>query len=274
MGIKKMEIIRVILKIIMWFLIIEFSCNFVMQTISYSFYKKAKDKTDITYTPQYVQMTGSLTGYGYNLEVNATEIILFFGGSSYTAYNSVGSYAGAFNCPFIAADYYGTQKSRGKMNIKSMQQSATDLYDWAKRQYPEHEIVIIGHSYGTGMATYLASKYDCKALVLAAAYRNLADLYNKMTPVFWGPFEVFITNNIEVSKYAKTVACPVYVIGSESDTTLSSSLQRKVADCFSNAQLRIFENVNHENYMVTENVVEYIKSNTMVCSVLLTKEFT
>ncbi|MEA4814593.1 MAG: dienelactone hydrolase family protein [Oscillospiraceae bacterium] len=148
------------------------------------------------------------------------------------------------------------------MNIKSMQQAATELYDWAKRQYPEHRIIIMGHSYGTGMAAYLASARECDALVLAGAYRDLSDLYNKMTPVFWGPLKVFISNNIETSKYAETVTCPVYVIGSESDTTLSASLQRKVAKCFSNAELKIFENVRHENYFVTDEVIEYIKTNT------------
>lgn len=81
MEIKKIEIIRVILKIIMWFLIIEFGCNFIMQTVSYSFYKRTKEKTDITFTPQYLQMTDTLTGYGYNLDSSANKIILFFGGS-------------------------------------------------------------------------------------------------------------------------------------------------------------------------------------------------
>jgi len=39
---KNMDIIRILLKIIMWFLIVEFGCNFIMQAISYSFYKNAK----------------------------------------------------------------------------------------------------------------------------------------------------------------------------------------------------------------------------------------
>lgn len=124
---KKMEIIRVILKILLWFLIIEFGCNFVMQTISYGFYKWAKNKADVAYTPQYLQMTDTLTGYGYNLDSKADEIILYFGGSDDIAYNSVGTYAGKFDCPFLSADYHGTQKSSGKMNIRSMQQTATEF---------------------------------------------------------------------------------------------------------------------------------------------------
>ena len=256
-----MEIIRIILKILMWFLIIEFSCNFIMQTVSYSFYKGAKKMTEISYEPQFIQFNDTLTGYGYNLDKPSEQVILFFGGSNYIAYNSVAAYSGKFDCPFISADYYGTQDSKGKMNLKTMQKTAADLYDWAKEEYPQAQIVIMGHSYGTGIAAYLASVRDTSCLFLAAGYRDVSDLYNKMTPVFWGPLKVFISNNIETSEYAKNVSCPVYVIGSEADMTLDSSLQKKLADCFNNSEVKIFDGVSHENYFVTDDVIDYVNTN-------------
>ena len=197
-----MEIIRVFLKIIMWVLIVEFGCSLVMQTVSYSFYKRAKKMTDITSVPQFIQITDTLTGYGYNLEASSDKVILFFGGSNYIAYNSVGKYADKFSYPFFSVDYYGTQDSKGKMNLQTMKESATELYNWAQKQYPQAEIIIMGHSYGVGMATYLASVRQCETLVLAAGYRDISDLYNKMIPIFWGPFKVFISNNIQTDEYA------------------------------------------------------------------------
>ena len=253
-----MEIIRIVLKIIMWILIIGFGCNCIMQTISYSLYKGAKKMKDVTCVPQYIQMTDTLTGYGYNIEASSDKVILFFGGSNYIAYNSVGKYADKFSCPFVAVDYYGTQDSEGKMNLKSMQQSSSALYDWVKQQYPQSEIIIMGHSYGVGMATYLASVRQCKTLVLAAGYRDISDLYNKMTPIFWGPFKVFISNNIHTDEYAKNVTSSVYVIGSKADKTLNASLQKKVSDCFDNSKLKIFDDIEHENYFISEDVINYI----------------
>ena len=82
-----MEITRIILKIVMWILIAEFGCNFIMQTISYSFYKGAKKMTDISCTPQFIQMTDELTGYGYNLDVVSDKVILFFGGPNNNIHN-------------------------------------------------------------------------------------------------------------------------------------------------------------------------------------------
>lgn len=256
----QMELYRIILKILMWVLIICFGCNFVMQTISYFFYKNAKKIKEIDFTPEYIQFNEKLSGYGYNLTSASNHIILFFGGSNFIAFNSVGSFGGNFDCPFITADFYGSQNSKGKMNLKSMQKTAIDLYDWSKINYPDKKIVVMGHSYGTGIAAYLASVRNCESLVLMAAYRDLSDLYNKYTPIFWGPAKVFITNDIRLIDYAQNVTCNTYIIGSNSDKTLRASLQYKVKACFANAQIKIFDGVKHENYMKDEQVVEFIRN--------------
>ena len=122
-------------------------------------------------------------------------------------------------------DYYGTQGSGGKINLRTMKQSAEDLYEWARYHYPDSEMIIIGHSYRAGIATYLASVKECYSLIIAAGYRDISDLYNKIIPVSWGPLKVFISNNIRTTEYAKNVECPVYIIGSTGDKVLSASLQ-------------------------------------------------
>ncbi|MEA5051177.1 MAG: CocE/NonD family hydrolase [Oscillospiraceae bacterium] len=257
-GDHKTEMMRTALKIILWVAVIGFGCNFVMQTISYSFYKRAKKMTDPAVVPEPVRIADGLTGYGHNLHAGADKVILFFGGSNYIAYNAVGKYAGGFDCPFLSVDYCGTQDSKGKMNLKTMQQSSAALYDWARKRYPDAEIICMGHSYGAGMAAYLASARPCKALILAAGYRDLSDLYNRVIPIFWGPMKAFISNNIRTAEYAGGATGAVYIIGSKADRTLGASLQKKLAACFKNAQLKIFDSVTHENYFVSQEVVSYV----------------
>lgn len=258
-GQEKMDIIRILLKVIMWFLIAEFACNFIMQTVSYSFYKGANKMTDISCAPQFIQITDTLAGYGNNLDAESNKVILFFGGSNYIAYNSVGKYSSQFDYPFVSVDYYGTQDSIGKMNLTTMKQSAEDLYEWSRNQYPESEIIIMGHSYGTGIATYLASVKECHSLIIAAGYRDISDLYNKMTPVFWGPLKVFISNNIRTTEYAQNVKCPVYIIGSTGDKVLSVSLQKKLSCSFGNLKMKVFDDIAHEDYFCSKTVIEFVK---------------
>ena len=248
-----------ILKILGIYCVSLFATDTVMQTISYSFYKGDRQLTSVSYEPQEIQINDSLFGYGYNLETPSDKVILFFGGSMYVAYNTVGMYSGQFECPFLSVDYYGTQKSKGHMNLNTMQKSAEELYDYAKEKYPDKSIYIMGHSYGCGMAAYLASVRESKHLVLASGYRTNADLYNKIIPVFWGPNRLFIKNNIRVDKYAKNTTCPVTVIGSDADKTLSARLQQKLAACYSNVECKIFHGIKHEDYFVTDEVVEFVK---------------
>lgn len=80
-----------------------------------------------------------------------------------------------------------------------------------------------------------------------------------MIQIFWGPFEVFIKNNIRVDQYAKNTTCPVIVIGSDSDRTLSDDLQRKLSKLYSDSECKIFSGVEHEDYYKTDSVVSYIK---------------
>ncbi len=261
---QKMNLAYILLKTITIILVVFFLTDAIMQYISYSFYKGSQQFPKVTFEPVPIQINDSLSGYGYNLDLDSSRVILFFGGSKYVAYNSAGMVGGLFDCPFLSVDYYGTQKSDGKMNLQSMKQSAIDLYDYVKDKYPDKEIYVFGHSYGCGMAAYLAGVRDCAHLVLVSGYRTCADLYNKIIPIFRGPFQVFIKNNIRVDQYAKNVTCPVTVIGSDADTTLDAPLQQKLASCFPSAKCKIFHGIQHENYFMTVEVLQYIKEKILI----------
>ena len=56
-------------------------------------------------------------------------------------------------------------------------------------------IVIMGYSIGTGMATYLASQKNVNGLILLAPYDNALNLYNDNLNIFYGPIE-------KIRKYA------------------------------------------------------------------------
>ncbi len=254
-----MKAVKMIFKIVLWVLVAGILSNFVMRTLSYSFYKGNKKKDTVHVISQKIHFTDTLTGYGYHIDHESNAVILSFGGSFYIAYNTVGLFAAPYDVPFLSVDYYGTQDSMGKMNLKTMQLSAEKLYDWAEEQYPNRKIVVVGHSYGCGMAAYLASVRNCDKLFLLSGYRDLADLYNKMVPIFWGPLKAFISDNIAVCEYAKHTSCPVTVIGSDADKTLSSGLQKKLAECYEKVEIIIFPDIQHEDYLTDERVIHLIQ---------------
>lgn len=248
----------IILKVLLWILIIAAGSNFFMQWLSYWFYKNAKKVTDSNVLP--IQFKADkLVGYSSNADSLSKDIILYFGGSFDIAYNCVAKYSDKFkDMPFCSADYYGTQDSIGHMNLASMKQTATDFYDYIVKRHPGKDIIVIGHSYGSGIAVYLASVRKVKELFIIAGYRDFSDLYNKRVPIYWGILKRLITNNVEAGKYSKNVDCKTFVIGSTADNTLDPKLQRKVAACFKNAELKIFDSVKHLEYLFDHRVTDYI----------------
>ena len=86
-------------------------------------------------------------------------------------------------------------------------------------------------------------------------------MYNRILPFYWGPLQVFIKNNIRVDRYAMNTTCPVTVIGSDADTTLPVELQKKLSECYANAELNIFSGIKHEDYLTSANVIEYVKQS-------------
>lgn len=108
------EVCRTILKVVMWILIIGFGCNFIMQTISYAFYKNAKPMKEVIYEPEYIKMTDNLSGYGYNLNAKSNEVILFFGGSNYIAYNSMAGLPATMRVRLFPQITTGHREVKGK----------------------------------------------------------------------------------------------------------------------------------------------------------------
>ncbi|MGE5631998.1 MAG: alpha/beta hydrolase family protein [Caulobacteraceae bacterium] len=256
----------VVLMLAVLFVICGIAFNLVFRYISYSFYKNAERSAEADETIKKLEIgeDKDLIGYVRSTDyTKANKTIIYFGGSGEIAYNAVLKYGKVFkDYTLVSVDYPGSQESRGSMNLKTMQEAALKLYDYiAGLNYVDKDkIYVIGYSYGTGIATYLASQRDCAGLVLAAPYRDVHDLYNSVIPVFNSPFGWFITDNIDTKEYAKSVTAKTLIITSDSDTTIKSSIPYSLADYFSNAGVNEFTGIKHEGYWSDKDVVSTVTS--------------
>ncbi|MCF8246289.1 MAG: lysophospholipase [Saprospiraceae bacterium] len=103
-------------------------------------------------------------------------------GSNRRCYHQAQSMAGNSYDIFMP-DYRGFGKSDGE--IDSEKQLFSDVqaaYDFLKKHYREDQIVVVGYSIGSGMASYLAANNHPQQLVLLAPYTSVVDLKNGMAP--------------------------------------------------------------------------------------------
>lgn len=258
--------IKIVIILMVLFVVLGILFNLVFKYISYSFYKNEKKSTEVDEAIRKLEIgeDKSLIGYVRSTDyTKANKTIIYFGGSGDIAYNAVLKYGEIFkDYTFVSVDYPGSQESKGSMNLKTMQDASVKLYDYIINldYVDKNNVYVIGHSYGTGMAAYLASERNCAGLVLLAPYRDVLDLYNAIIPIFNSPFGWFITDNINTKEYAKSVKAKTLIITSDSDTTIKSSIPYSLENYFSNARVIEFKGIKHEEYPTDKDVVSTIIS--------------
>ena len=116
-------------------------------------------------------------------------------------------------------DYRGFGKSEGTIIDQTQLFSDTQLgYDFLKKDFKEDQIIVVGYSIGTGIASYLASTNNPKQLILQAPYYNLKTEMKSRFPflptfILKYPFE----NNLHLSK----VKSPTFIFHGDKDYVIT-----------------------------------------------------
>ncbi|MEI9904481.1 MAG: alpha/beta fold hydrolase [Asticcacaulis sp.] len=84
---------------------------------------------------------------------------------------------------YLALAYRGFSGSTGKPSEKGLFIDGLAAYDWLKAQgFGDSDIVIHGHSLGTGVATYVATQRPARALILEAPFTGAVDVAKERYP--------------------------------------------------------------------------------------------
>ncbi|WNJ20348.1 alpha/beta fold hydrolase [Pontibacter sp. G13] len=124
-------------------------------------------------------------------------------------------------------DYRGFGKSEG--NISSQAQLFEDnqmIYNEFKKRYREEDIIVLGYSIGTGLASKLASDNHPSQLILQAPYYSLTDMMRQrfsFVPTF------LLKYKFETHEYLKNCDMPITIFHGEVDQVIhyTSSLKLK-----------------------------------------------
>lgn len=132
-----------------------------------------------------------------------------------------------FGYDILMPDYRGYGKTEGEITSeKQLYQDVQLVYDVLKKDYDESQIIIVGYSLGTGMASYLASRNNPMHLVLIAPYESFTNLKDRRFPIIPDFIVKYPLNN---SKHLEKVKCPVTLLHGTEDSIIpyDSSLELK-----------------------------------------------
>ncbi|HSC52804.1 MAG TPA: alpha/beta fold hydrolase [Phnomibacter sp.] len=138
-------------------------------------------------------------------------VVLFFHGNRYNVehYSTYAPYFTKLGYECWMPDYPGYGRSTGEISVKGLEEISIQLYKMARAKYASDSIIVYGKSLGSGVAAYLASRRDCKMLMMETPYYSLEALtreYLFMMPVSW-----LLRENIATNEYLPQVAAPIMV---------------------------------------------------------------
>lgn len=212
----------------------------------------------------------NLSGWFWNIgnKDGKNPLVIFFGGnaqnSSNTLYNyyQFGTMKNVFgNYNLMLIDYPGYGMSKGKPSDDSMFIASKYIFEYATKMSEVNidNIVIMGYSIGTGVASYCASENDASGLILVAPYDKALSLYNDAIDSFHGSVASLAKYSFDSSTYAENVTEPTLIFTSKKDEVINYKHSLDLAGHFSKLDdVVILENVNHNGYFSQTEVLNTI----------------
>ncbi|MEM6320651.1 MAG: alpha/beta fold hydrolase [Bacteroidota bacterium] len=119
----------------------------------------------------------------------------------------------------LMVDYRGYGKSDGKIHSQGqLYADVQKVYDYLKKSYRENQIVIVGYSLGSGMASYLAANNSPQQLMLLAPYLSFYELKKRYIPIYIP--NLFVKYPLDNEAHLAKVNCPVTIFHGTNDRVI------------------------------------------------------
>ena len=207
--------------------------------------------------------------YYNNPKWEKSPLVIYFGGNAQNSSNTMTYYLNSWIFDYfewynvLMVDYPEYGYSEWTIGENAMFKAANDIYNRAINQpdVDAENIVIIGYSIGTGVATYCASTNNVKWLVLIAPYDQALSLYNNAINIFHGPLKLLAKYKFDSLSYSKNIDIEVQVITSYDDEVINYKFSQNLSDNFKNRKdiIILDNNVKHSNYFSQDIVLKTIK---------------
>ncbi len=128
----------------------------------------------------------------------------------------------------LALSWRGYSGSTGEPSEAGFHKDARAAWDWLTKNQglPDGNIIIHGHSIGSGPATRLASEVDEGALVLEAPFYSLQDLVQRRAPFLIGG--IALKHPFRNDKYIAQIESPLLIVHGSKDSIIPVSQSERL----------------------------------------------
>ena len=237
-------------------------------TSSYEQLQKNSDFEEVNIVSDGENLNGWL--YYNNPKWEKCPLVIYFGGNAQNSSNTMTYFLNSWIFDYfewynvLMMDYPEYGYSEWTIEEEVLFKVAMDIYEWAASQLDvdENNIVIMGYSIWTWIATYCASKNNIKWLILIAPYDRAMSLYNNAINIFHWPLKLLAKYKLDSLSYAKDIDVKVQVITSYDDEVISYKFSQNLSNNFKNHNdiVILDKNVRHSDYFWQTKVLDTIKA--------------
>ena len=162
------------------------------------------------------------------------------------------------NYDILMVDYRQFGKSTGELSEKALHADAHYVYEWAKKRFPENQIIIYGRSLGTGIATKLASENSPKMLLLETPYVSLGDVASSYFPLI--PYHSILKYQFRTDLIIKQLHCPIHFFHGTKDAVVPYKSSLKLAELLNKKPSEIMTTIPDGEHKNLGEFQEYHKA--------------
>jgi pimeloyl-ACP methyl ester carboxylesterase len=188
------------------------------------------------------------------------KIIIYFGGNGDEVSDLVLQAKQNLDWSILLVNYPGYGNSDGKPNEISFFNSALKIYDnmVSRNDIDTNNIVIMGRSIGTGVATFLANKRKNRGVILISPFESMANVVKDKFG-FILPVNLILRSKFDSKSYASKINSPLLCIYGTNDKIIpmrhSKSLMKYWGGKVESHELNGF---NHNNLIGSKEVWDCI----------------
>jgi pimeloyl-ACP methyl ester carboxylesterase len=162
--------------------------------------------------------------------------LLYFGGNAEDVSASLAPLVAAFpDREVVALHYRGYGGSEGRPSEAAIAADAAALFDRVHAAHPD--VIVMGRSLGSGVATRLAATRPATGLVLVTPYDSLLALAQAEFP--WFPVRWLLRDRYETWRYVPAVKVPVLILRAGQDEVIPAASTERLAARFPPGQARL-----------------------------------
>lgn len=148
---------------------------------------------------------------------------------------------------FIAPAYPGFSRSAGTPSKEAILAAAKSAVDFAQSKgYRSEDIILIGESLGSGVATHIASEHQFGGVFLITPYTSIAD---RAQEIYWYiPAQYLVTDNFSSLDKIHLINAPLLMVHGTNDTVIPHAHSHKLVElAHEPKKLVIYEGKGHNN---------------------------